>query len=186
MRDSDSLSQAQMGHLLADNPYGFSVKAYGPDVGARASHGYMVATEGQGQDYAPKASVDDAMGFMSSREAVLRQPDKYLGGYQGEEPPRTALDVAQKHPDTFTGHLGAANQAIKLNQESYGHLGAPDEYTDLANPHYQPGAGHHARVVSLEQMGTAILAAHARHPNEGIDSPAPSRSAALEAPSRLR
>lgn len=173
------LSRKQMGHLLADEPEGFSVRAYGPGVGERAQHGYMVATEGQGQDYVPSASVDEGMSFITSRESVLRQPENYFGGYQGDEPPRTALDVARKFPETFTGNVGAGIQAVRLNQEAYGHLAGPTEYTDLSNPHYQPGAGHAARAVSLDQMGSVIATAHKRHPDEGIDSPVPSRSAEL-------
>ena len=180
------LSREQMGHLLADEPWGFSVRAYAPGVGDRAQHGYMVATEGHGQDYTPSASVDEGMDFIANRESVLRQPEHFFGGYQGDEPSRTALDVARRHSDTFTGHVAAATQAMRLNQEAYGHLGAPTDYTDLPNPHYEPGAGHAARAVSLAQMGTAISAARKRHPDEGIDSPAPSRSSELVSASRLR
>lgn len=183
---TDTLSRAQMGHLLADNPEGFSVRAYAPGVGERASHGYMVATEGQGQDYSPKASVDEGMEFIAKREAVLRRPEHFLGGYQGTDPPRTALDVSRRHPDTFTGHVAAASGAMRLNQESYGHLRGPTEYTDFPNPYYRANEGHASRAVSLEQMGTAVKAAGARHPNEGIDLPAPSRSSEMLPPSRLR
>ena len=182
----DALSRDQMGHLLRDQPEGFSVKAYGPNTGEAASHGYMVATEGNGQDYAPKASVDQGMDFIASREGVLRQSGAYFGGYQGSEPERTALDVSEKYDPTFTGHVTAGHQAMALNQESYGRLREPTDYTDIPNPHYQAGAGHAHRAVSLDQMGDVVSMAHAAHPSEGIDSPAPSRSAALTKPSRLR
>jgi hypothetical protein len=186
MTTQDSLSREQMGHLLANKPEGFSVRAFAPDVGENAHHGYMVAIEGHGQDYHPSASVDEGMDFVARREEALRKPEHYFGGYQGSDPERTALDVARKHPDTFSGHVAAGTQAMRLNQEAYGLLGEPDDYTDMPNPYYESGAGHHARTVNMEQMGTAIHLAGKHHPGGGIDSPVPSRSAELDPPSRLR
>jgi hypothetical protein len=185
MTASDSLSTKQVGHLFADHPYGFSVRAFGPDRGELASNGYMVGKAGLGQDLPHAASPEEGAAFMHSREAELRPENRYLGGWIGHEPARTSLDVSQKHPNTFSGHVGAATEAASSNQEAFGHLDAAAEYTEHANPSYDPQGGHALRNVSLRQMGQAVQSAGAAHPSEGIDSPAPSRGSELTAPSRV-
>lgn len=185
MTASDALSPKQIGHLFADHPYGFSVRAFGPDRGELASNGYMVGKAGLGQDLPHAASADEGSTFIHSREEHLRPENRYFGGWIGADPPRTALDVSQRHPNTFTGHVGAATEAASSNQEAFGHLSAAGDYTEHANPSYDPTGGHALRHVSLSQMGQAVQSAGAAHPGEGIDSPAPSRESELTPPSRV-
>jgi len=183
MTAPDSLSKAQVGHLLDSG--GFSVRAYGPDLGDRAKNGYVVAMAGHGADYAPRATAAQGHQFVRSREAQLRPEGRFFGGWTGADPPRTALDVSQLHPSSFTGHVAAAHQAYSTNQEAFGHLDPTGtDYTEIANPHYDPQGGHAERSVSMAQMGSAITGAHTRHPHQGIDQPVPSRGSLLTNPSR--
>lgn len=181
----DALSRKQVGHLLADNPYGFSVRAFGPDRGTPASNGYMVGKAGLGMDVPHAVSAEEGTDFIHAREEHLRPKDRYFGGWIGQDPPRSSLDVSQKRPSTFTGHVAAAVEASSSNQEAFGHLAAADEYTEHPNPSYDPQGGHALRSVSLAQMGDAVQSAGVAHPGEGIESPAPSRGAELTPPSRV-
>ena len=186
MSAARTLSRDQVGHLVAaanEPEGGFSVRAYDPGLGDEARGGYVTALPTHARDF-PTATTQHGMDYIRDKRAELLPEDRFFGGFRGETPPRTAFDVSEKRPTTFTGHLGTATVAMSGNQEAYGHISESGMYTNIDNPYYEEGQGHALRNVSPDQMSWAIQASHVAHPNEGIDDPVPSRSAKLTGPSR--
>lgn len=164
---------------------GFSVRAYDPDLNAEARGGYITALPGHARDF-PTATTQHGMDYVRDKREELIPKDRFFGGFRGTTPPRTAFDVSEKRPTTFTGHLGTALVAMSGNQEAWGHISDAGDYTNIDNPSYVEGQGHAERNLSPDQMASAIKSSHAAHPDQGIDEPVPSRSASLTRPGSHR
>lgn len=155
MSSSHVLSDAQL-NFLADEAIkvGFSVKAFGPNAGERASYGYMVGTSGHGHDIFPESAItgQHIRDYTNSKEDVLSQKDMYLGGWIGGKPKRASLDVSKRVPSTLRGKHEALTAMIHANQEAAGHVMEPDDYSETKNPFYDEHAPQTGRPLTGKEQ----------------------------------
>jgi hypothetical protein len=120
---------------------GFSHKVAGPGAGTDAKHAYMVGQGGH--DFPPgDVSAGQLRDFSIENYDRLTPPDIYLGGWQGSEPTRGAVEPSKAYPRFTRGASSRAKlDAATTNQQAVGVI--YDDYVgQLNNPNYVEGAGH--------------------------------------------
>lgn len=131
MGQQHNLSKAQLQDLsnrINDSDIGgFSVKSHGPNTGNPPENSFMVGIAKYGQNNMPLPVAPSEIGdFATSRGDVLRKPNKYLGGWEGDGE-GASLDVSQAHP-VSRGMAPAMLQAYLGKEKSIGQIGASGEY----------------------------------------------------------
>ena len=148
MTASDHLNYRQVEKLMkrVNSGGGFSVKAYGPDVGTEAENVHMVGGGGRGLNIFPaevggdvEATTEQGMAFAETRKNALSGPRSWMGGWHGDD--RIALDVSHSYPQTRRGAMRARKAAVRRGEEAFGTLGMRTEggsqsYDETANPFY--------------------------------------------------
>jgi hypothetical protein len=157
-RDHLSPPQVQMLVDTINSGGGFSIKAAGQGAGTYAENSFMVGVPGHGRDFpVGDTTVDDMHQFISDNDSVLRQPGMNMGGWQGSNPKRGSVDVAEAFPRvSWQAVVDAKTAAVQANQEAIGAVGtrrSPTEYQgDIKNPHYDAAAGHAGRAVQPHEQ----------------------------------
>ena len=130
MTASDHLNYRQVEKLMGrvNAGGGFSVKAYGPDVGQEPENKFMVGGVGRELSIYPpevghdvEATTEQGMAFAETRENALRGPRSWMGGWHGGN--RIALDVSHDYPTTRRGEMRARKAAVRRGEETVGQLG---------------------------------------------------------------
>lgn len=134
---------------------GFSHKVAGPGAGTDAKHAYMVGQGGH--DFEPgEISGGQLRDFAVANYDRLSAPDMYLGGWQGSNPTRGAVEPSRAYPRGERGSRTKAKlDAASTNQQAVGVIG--DEYEgELNNPNYKEGAGHGKRALTTKDASWAF------------------------------
>jgi hypothetical protein len=149
MSAHDHLNYRQVGGLMkrANSGGGFSVKAYGPNVGKEAEGVHMVGgAGGAGQNIFPpevghdvEATTEQGMSYVEQRKGLLSGPRSFFGGWHGGN--RIALDVSHSYPQTRRGTMRARKAAVRRGEESFATLGmrtpgGSQSYDETVNPYY--------------------------------------------------
>lgn len=168
------ISEQQFDEIAKDMAAGgFSVKVAGPGAGESPSGSVdMVGGyRGHYQDFPaePSLSGEDIRGFATEgeRPQVLAEPDVYLGGWPGENPPRQSLDVSTAHPtrdpsSRYAGRLAAAER----NQEAIGLIRKGEFVGERAYPYYSPNAPQTGRNPDL--FDAAWASAHGNYGGDPV------------------
>jgi hypothetical protein len=135
---------------------GFSRKVAGPGAGSGPKGDvYMVGGyKGVSGDFDPEPAMTDSgiHSFASRADVapVLSEPNVYLGGWQGSEPPRQSFDASEAYStrnpaSRYAGRLAAAER----NQEAVAVIKKGEYSGDMSYPYYQEGAPQSGRNPDL-------------------------------------
>lgn len=135
---------------------GFSRKVAGPGAGSGPrGDRYMVGGyKGLSSDYPEEPALTDTdLAEFASRPSIseaLSEPDVYLGGWQGERPPRQSIDVSKAYNSrTAAGRYEGKLAAAETNQESIGVIKGGDFVGEIEYPYHQEGASQAGRNPDL-------------------------------------
>lgn len=151
------INEQQFGKVAEDMAAGgFSVKVAGSGQGTSPSGNVNMVGgyKGHFADFPaePALTGEDLREFASEpeRHAALSEPDVYLGGWPGDQPPRQSLDVSKAYStrsaeSRYAGNLAAA----EANQESIGLIRAGDFVGERRYPYYAEGESQEGRNPDL-------------------------------------
>jgi hypothetical protein len=152
---------------------GFSVKVAGPGAGASPTgdKDMVGGYRGHYEDFpaTPQLTGGDIREFASEgeRPQVLAEPNVFLGGWPGENPPRQSLDVSTAHPtrpasERYASRLSAAER----NQEAIGQIRKGEFVGERPYPYYDPKAPQTGRNPDL--FDAAWAAAHGNYAGDSV------------------
>jgi hypothetical protein len=168
------LSEQQFDQVAQDMAAGgFSVKVAGPGQGSAPSGNVDMVGGHRGhyEDFPPTPQMtgSDIRDFATEgeRPQVLAEPDVYLGGWPGQNPPRQSLDVSTANPtrdasSRYAGRLAAAER----NQEAIGLIRKGEFVGERAYPYYDPKAPQTSRDPDL--FDAAWASAHGNYGGDPV------------------
>lgn len=138
-RQAGSLSEEDFQNLATRVNPGYSVRAFGSDVGTSPTHAYMVSHAEHNAPVMPHASVTGTTikDFVNAREAALSQPNMYAGAWTEhdteEVPTDTYLDVSEAHPRTHAGRAAAISRGVATGEKAIGVINELGHYANEIN-----------------------------------------------------
>jgi len=144
-RQAGSLSEEDFHNLATKADPGYSVRAFGSNVGSSPTDAYMVSHSEHNAPVMPHASVTGATikDFVNSREAALSQPSMYAGAWtkhatekyptETGAPADTYLDVSEALPRTHAGRAAAISRGVATGEKAIGVINELGHYANEIN-----------------------------------------------------